>query len=225
MVLPPSPKRSRPTHSTAFRTRTGQVVFSPVDRPSVGEGPPPTAYNTSTLPTSHGLLPLSPQAMLSSGGAGTGFGTRRRPCNEPPNVLWMLRGDGASEYRAELEPMPRLASPPIPRQPRSPAPPQSPSSPSQRRLSRGSGEGSFTPRHSARLSGTRFAVAPPGVPPPFAPWGSVSARVSGSPVHTAPSSPRSRKEVCQQQQGPSPDTAASSERSAPRPFSTPAACS
>ena len=63
------------------------------------------------------------------------------------------------------------------------------------------------------------------VPPPFAPWGSVSARVSGSPVHTAPSSPRSRKEVCQQQQGPSPDTAASSERSAPRPFSTPAACS
>ena len=114
MVLPPSPKRSRPTHSTAFRTRTGQVVFSPVDRPSVGEGPPPTAYNTSTLPTSHGLLPLSPQAMLSSGGAGTGFGTRRRPCNEPPNVLWMLRGDGASEYRAELEPKPRLASPVLP---------------------------------------------------------------------------------------------------------------
>lgn len=101
---------TRHTHSVAIRTRSGDTLISQLDLPHVGPGP--TKYNLSTLPTSHGMLPMSPSAMLQ-GGPEPGFGAQTRTCHDPPNVLWLLAKDGSSAYKKELQPTPRVLSSPM----------------------------------------------------------------------------------------------------------------
>jgi hypothetical protein len=72
--------RAVTTHSGAICTRRGRMLVSQLDA-DVG-GSARCVYDGATMPTRHGLLPMSPLAMLSdcSSGAAT-----------PPNVLWLLQ--------------------------------------------------------------------------------------------------------------------------------------
>ena len=101
----------RNTHSAAIRTRSGDTVISQLDLPQVGPGP--CKYNVSTLPTHHGMLPMSPSAMLQGNKGASFMTTQARSCHDPPNVLWLLRADGNGEYRKELQPTPRVLSSPM----------------------------------------------------------------------------------------------------------------
>ena len=68
------------THSCAIRTRRGRTLVAQ----HIGSSPGATRceYDITTMPTSHGLLPMSPLAMLSDRGLHAAT---------PPNVQWLLQ--------------------------------------------------------------------------------------------------------------------------------------
>jgi hypothetical protein len=92
---------ARRTHSAAIRTRRGHCLISSLDATTAGAQAAMREYNLTTRPTSHGLLPMSPKAMLA------GRNNAALPY-VPPNVMSLLRSGGHRPRQT-----PRAASAPL----------------------------------------------------------------------------------------------------------------
>ena len=85
------------THSCAIRTRRGRTLVA--QRNGSSPGAARCEYDVTTMPTSHGLLPMSPLAMLSDRGSHAAT---------PPNVQWLLR---SHRLNTQASPQPTKRSP------------------------------------------------------------------------------------------------------------------
>ena len=90
----PAAAQRRTTHSGTICTRRGHMLVSQIEAARGGSAQ--CVYDTATMPTSHGLLSMSPLALLSD---------RSSNAANPPNVQWLLQtyrtGTKASPKRTE----------------------------------------------------------------------------------------------------------------------------